>query len=165
MYLLLEIVLSESRIGQGASNAVFTESTWMDVHAEQEIIHRRIGRTVTLEFDDNQMADVCIASGFVIVEMHTQIDGQSFRESFVYEGNSFEPILDMLAELVHLEPGLFGHKINAIRERHAIHLGNLDAFLLGASVVVFVLDFEEGVLGVQILSDSYLLTDFSTRLM
>ena len=172
MQFLFQVIAPQLGVGQSTTDAVLAESTWMDVQAHQEIVHGRESCSVALQLDDDQVSDVGVAGVLVVVERDTEVDGEPLGESAVDQRDTFKAVLDMGLQVGQLEPRLFGNEgTRLLGQRLEAGIGldgatrHLDTFLLGAAVVVLVLDFQEGIVRILVFTDTYLLTHLSARLM
>ena len=169
---LFQVIAPQLGVGQSTTDTVLAESTWVDVQTHQEIVHRRESCSVALQLDDDQVSDVGVAGVLVVVERDTEVDGEAFGESAVDQRDTFKAVLDMGLQVGQLEPRLFGNEgTRLLGQRLEAGIGldsatrHLDTFLLGAAVVVLVLDLQEGIVRILIFTDTYLLTHLSARLM
>ncbi len=166
VHLFFEVVVAKCGIGEGAADAILAESTGEDAHVEEDILHRRMDETIALQFDDHAVADVGSGVDVVVVEPQAQVDGEAFGHAVVDEGDAVEEVLDVRMQLVDGVPRLLDQELAGLLAlEYALETGHLDAFLLGAAVVVLVLDLKEGDTRLFVGAHTNLLSYLAARLM
>ena len=159
-------------VRHGSADAIFAESHRHDSEVVKILSYWRIDVAVALQLDDDQVSDVGVTGVLVVVERDTEVDGEAFGESAVDQRDTFKAVLDMGLQVGQLEPRLFGNEgTRLLGQRLEAGIGldgatrHLDTLLLGAAVVVLVLDLQEGIVRILVFADTYLLTHLSARLM
>ena len=170
--LFVETVAFQVCVGHHTANTVFGETRGVDAKSPQQLQNGGIDIAVALQLDDDQVSDVGVTGVLVVVERDAEVDGESLGESAVDQRDTFKAVLDMGLQVGQLEPRLFGNEgTRLLGQRLEAGIGldgatrHLDTLLLGAAVIVLVLDLQEGIVRILIFADTYLLTHLSARLM
>ena len=138
---------------------------------EHDVHHGAGYIAIAFEFDDDQIGVGLLFAVQHIIPLQVHIDGQPFGFGLVDQCDAPELGPEVRTDVRPAVPalgvneGLDGDRfvIFSLVLQHAWCIGcdvkarHNDAFLVGASLVVFALDFEEGQVAIDILSDAYLL--------
>jgi len=91
--LLLEVVLLQLGVSHCHADAALREARGMDVEVAQDVLDRTEDVSVALQFDDDDVARVAVQTRIKVVETHVEVDGETFRLSFVHQRDAVEVVL------------------------------------------------------------------------
>ncbi len=158
---LFEVVAFEAAMCECAAYAVFAEAGTLYASAAQKVEGRRGYVAVALEFYYCNSLEFVAPVAFEVVEPEVEVYGKAFGLAVIDKCYAVEPVLDNGGNLFKGVPCNFakeGVYVLSLGVKGAdTAYGN--AFLLGASAVVLVLDFEECVVAVEVCAHSNLLSD------
>lgn len=155
-YFFLEAIHARRAFRHHRPDTVFREPTRVDAQLPQERQNRRGHAAVAFEFDDHRIGKFLFATRFVVDESQSEINGQAFRFLEVHERDAMEAVADGGVYLVEGEVSMFLEELLALTLlQHRFERFDLDALFVGAAVVVFFLDFEEGVAAVDVSANAH----------
>ena len=134
------------------ADAVFGEARRLDAHLAQDVEDGGEDVAVALQLYDYQVACSGICVGLVVVERDVEVYGQALGLSVVHECDTLETVLHGLYDVVERSACELAYEFVAARfdQQLPVVVGNGDALLLSAPVVVLRLHLKESEVAVEI---------------
>lgn len=140
----LEVVDAKSLVRHHAPDTVFRESLRLDAQIAKEWQYRRWHPSVALEFDDDGIVHRPVFSGLIIMELQSEIDGQTLRLSEIHQSDTPKPVAYGRYEVIPRQSGYFLQKIfPGTLLKHGIKRCHLRAPLRRLAMIVLTLDFQK----------------------
>ena len=156
----LEIVDAEIAVGDDTADAVFRETLGLDAQTTEYGQYGRGNTSVALELDDDGITHAFVGSGLIVVELQSEVDGQTFGLFGIDEGDAPETVTDGGHKVVPCHPRRFTEEVlSRTLLKDGFERGNADSALGGLAMVVLALHLEEG----DVAPDIGAHPDFRTR--